>query len=77
VSGSSLVPFVDPPPLPRRLLACEHEGHLATPAPYDGWTGERRPFTTVNGKVRPVLEVEPSTYRLRVLNGANARTFRT
>ena len=34
------------------------------------------PFTTVNGKVWPILDVEPSTYRLRVLNGSNARTFR-
>src|SRR5207253_5908251 len=34
------------------------------------------PFTTVNGKVWPVLEVQPATYRFRVLNGSNARTFR-
>jgi o-aminophenol oxidase len=34
------------------------------------------PFTTVNGKVWPVLDVQPSTYRLRLLNGSNARTFR-
>src|SRR5215211_1067445 len=34
------------------------------------------PFTVVNGKVWPVLEVQPATYRLRVLNGSNARTFR-
>ena len=34
------------------------------------------PFTTVNGKVWPVLDVQPATYRLRVLNGSNARTFR-
>jgi FtsP/CotA-like multicopper oxidase with cupredoxin domain len=34
------------------------------------------PFTTVNGKVWPVLDVRPSIYRLRVLNGSNARTFR-
>jgi spore coat protein A len=34
------------------------------------------PFTTVNGAVWPVLDVEPATYRLRVLNGSNARTFR-
>jgi spore coat protein A len=30
----------------------------------------------VNGKVWPVLELQPSTYRLRVINGSNARTFR-
>ncbi|HEV2924514.1 MAG TPA: multicopper oxidase domain-containing protein [Solirubrobacteraceae bacterium] len=34
------------------------------------------PFTTVNGKVWPLLNVRRSTYRLRVLNGSNARTFR-
>jgi len=34
------------------------------------------PITTVNGKVWPVLDVEPATYRFRVLNGSNARTFR-
>jgi len=34
------------------------------------------PFTTVNGKVWPVLDVQPATYRLRVINGSNARTFR-
>ncbi len=30
----------------------------------------------VNGKVWPRLEVEPATYRFRVLNGSNARTYR-
>jgi spore coat protein A len=34
------------------------------------------PFTVVNGKVWPVLDVRPATYRLRVLNGSNARTYR-
>ena len=34
------------------------------------------PFTTVNGTVWPHLDVEPATYRLRVLNGSNARTYR-
>jgi len=34
------------------------------------------PFTVVNGKVWPLLEVQPATYRLRVLNGSNARTYR-
>jgi spore coat protein A len=34
------------------------------------------PFTAVNGKVWPVLDVQPTTYRLRVLNGSNARTYR-
>jgi FtsP/CotA-like multicopper oxidase with cupredoxin domain len=34
------------------------------------------PFTVVNGKLWPVLEVQPTTYRVRVLNGSNARTYR-
>jgi spore coat protein A len=34
------------------------------------------PFTVVNGKVWPLLEVQPTTYRFRVLNGSNARTYR-
>src|SRR6266849_4728411 len=34
------------------------------------------PFTVVNGKVWPVLAVRPATYRFRVINGSNARTYR-
>jgi FtsP/CotA-like multicopper oxidase with cupredoxin domain len=34
------------------------------------------PFTAVNGAIWPVLDVEPATYRFRVLNGSNARTYR-
>jgi spore coat protein A len=34
------------------------------------------PFTLVNGKVWPVLDLQPATYRLRVINGSNARTYR-
>ena len=34
------------------------------------------PFTVVNGKIWPVLDVRPATYRFRVLNGSNARTYR-
>jgi len=34
------------------------------------------PFTVVNGKVWPLLEVQTTTYRFRVLNGSNARTYR-
>ena len=34
------------------------------------------PFTTVNGAIWPALEVEPTTYRFRLLNGSNARTYR-
>ena len=34
------------------------------------------PFTVVNGKAWPVLDVQPATYRFRMLNGSNARTYR-
>ncbi len=34
------------------------------------------PFTVVNGAIWPRIEVEPATYRFRVLNGSNARTYR-
>jgi FtsP/CotA-like multicopper oxidase with cupredoxin domain len=34
------------------------------------------PFTVVNGKIWPVLDVEPVVYRFRVLNGSNGRTYR-
>jgi FtsP/CotA-like multicopper oxidase with cupredoxin domain len=34
------------------------------------------PFTVVNGKIWPVLDVQPAAYRFRVLNGSNARTYR-
>src|SRR6266853_898744 len=34
------------------------------------------PFTVVNGKVWPVLDVQPATYRFRLLNGSHARTYR-
>jgi spore coat protein A len=34
------------------------------------------PFTTVNGVIWPRVDVEPTTYRFRALNGSNARTYR-
>jgi FtsP/CotA-like multicopper oxidase with cupredoxin domain len=34
------------------------------------------PFTVVNGVIWPMLEVQPATYRFRVINGSNARSFR-
>jgi spore coat protein A len=34
------------------------------------------PFTLVNGTIWPHLPVEPRQYRLRLLNGSNARTYR-
>jgi spore coat protein A len=34
------------------------------------------PFTAVNGKIWPVLDVQPASYRFRMINGSNARTYR-
>ncbi|HEX6393885.1 MAG TPA: multicopper oxidase family protein [Acidimicrobiales bacterium] len=34
------------------------------------------PFTIVNGKVWPILDVQPGVYRFRMVNGSNARTYR-
>jgi spore coat protein A len=34
------------------------------------------PFTVVNGKIWPVLDVQPTVYRFRAINGSNARTYR-
>jgi spore coat protein A len=34
------------------------------------------PYTLVNGKIWPKASIEPRLYRLRVLNGSNARTYR-
>jgi spore coat protein A len=34
------------------------------------------PYTLVNGKIWPKAKVEPRLYRLRLLNGSNARTYR-
>jgi FtsP/CotA-like multicopper oxidase with cupredoxin domain len=34
------------------------------------------PFTIVNGGIWPRVDVEPTIYRFRVLNGSNARTYR-
>jgi len=33
------------------------------------------PLTLVNGRIWPVKDVEPSCYRLRMLNGSNSRTY--
>ncbi len=46
--------------------------HKTDPATMEAFA----PFTVVNGKVWPALDVQPATYRLRVINGSNARTFR-
>jgi spore coat protein A len=58
------------------------DGSLAYPATgvsdaHPIWTPEMFGDTPiVNGKAYPVLEVEPRRYRLRLLNGSNARFYR-
>lgn len=50
--------------------------HAYAPSPADlmhGYVGDEM---TVNGTVRPYLDVAARGYRLRVINAANARTFR-
>lgn len=42
----------------------------------DGTAEFFAPFTIVNGVIWPHLHVEPCLYRLRVLNGSNARVYR-
>jgi spore coat protein A len=57
----------------------------SAPVPRDPVTGKLSPSIEpetfgdtilVNGKVWPVLEVEPRKYRFRILNGSNARFYR-
>ncbi len=58
----------------------DQEGQLfypVSPDPEHPWTDEVvGDAMLVNGRVQPFHEVEPRRYRLRVLNGANARFFR-
>jgi spore coat protein A len=60
-----------------RLLT--HEGQLlypVSPDPQSPWVPEIfGNAILVNGKLFPYLEVEPRKYRLRVLNGSNARFY--
>ncbi|MGA7170712.1 MAG: multicopper oxidase [Candidatus Sulfotelmatobacter sp.] len=60
-----------------RLLT--HEGQLlypVSPDPQSPWVPEIfGNAILVNGKLFPYLEVEPRRYRLRVLNGSNARFY--
>jgi spore coat protein A len=72
-------PFELPLLIQDRNFDVDHEGrltgqlvHKTDPDVMEAFA----PFTTVNGKVWPVLDVEPATYRFRVLNGSNARTYR-
>jgi spore coat protein A len=69
-------------PLPRGkyeipLIICDRtlnrDGQLTYPAK---WVNEiEGDAILVNGKIAPYLQVEPRSYRFRVLNGANSRIF--
>jgi FtsP/CotA-like multicopper oxidase with cupredoxin domain len=39
----------------------------------NGWLGDR---TLVSGRIQPTIEVERRTYRVRLLNGSNARIYK-
>jgi len=72
-------PFEVPLLIQDRNFGCDERGgltarlvHKTDPEVMEAFA----PFTVVNGKVWPVLEVWPATYRFRVINGSNARTFR-
>ena len=72
-------PFEVPLLIQDRNFDVGHDGRLTRPLVHktDPEVMEAfAPFTVVNGKVWPVLDVEPATYRFRVLNGSNARTYR-
>ena len=55
----------------------DEDGQLVySPSPQEqmmGWTGD---VIAVNGTVNPQMVVTPRTYRLRLLNGSNARIYR-
>jgi FtsP/CotA-like multicopper oxidase with cupredoxin domain len=72
-------PFEVPLLIQDRNFALDDEGrltgqlvHKTDPAVMEAFA----PFTVVNGKVWPVLDVQPAIYRFRVINGSNARTYR-
>ena len=39
----------------------------------NGWLGDR---VLVNGQVQPAIDVDRRTYRLRLVNGSNARIYK-
>jgi blue copper oxidase len=60
-------------PLVIRDASFDNKGNLAYNPTSSGFSGK---FPLVNGTLRPMLNVDRGVYRLRVLNGANARVFR-
>jgi blue copper oxidase len=59
-------------PLAIRDASFDNQGHLTYNPTSSGFKGK---FPLVNGTLRPVLNVDRGVYRLRILNGANARVF--
>src|SRR3982074_2773613 len=71
-------PFEGPLRIPARNFALDARGrlpgrlvHKTDPDVMEAFP----PFTVVNGKVWPVLDVQPATYRLRVINGSDGPHF--
>jgi FtsP/CotA-like multicopper oxidase with cupredoxin domain len=48
-------------------------GGMAQMAMMNGWLGDRM---LVNGRIQPTFEVDRRTYRVRLLNGSNARFYK-
>lgn len=76
-SGRHELPLV----IQDRNLALDNGGDFTGPPLHktevNGGPGEFfGPYTLVNGRIWPRAAVEPALYRLRLLNGSNARTYR-
>lgn len=56
-----------------RDASFDNQGNLAYSPTASGFTGK---FPLVNGRLRPTMNVDRGVYRLRILNGANARVFK-
>lgn len=60
-------------PLLIRDASFDNQGNMLYSPTSSGFKGK---FPLVNGTLNPMLDVDRGVYRLRVLNGANARVFR-
>ncbi len=58
-----------------RLVHKVESSTTAIPNPDDRTSEFFGPFTLVNGRIWPRCDVKPRPYRLRVVNGSNARTY--
>lgn len=55
------------------VYAAEGMGMAAMMQTMNGWLGDR---VLVNGRPQPTIDVDRRTYRVRILNGSNARVYR-